>query len=108
MTDLNTRIERGAAFLDGREPGWWQRIDLETLDLDESCRCVLGQLATDLGDPERGVWPRVCDQFGVRATGWDNDDNGRARDIDLGFITDGEYVEELTAAWRALIEARRG
>lgn len=38
-------VERGAAWLDENVPGWWERIDLETLDLERCDLCVSGQLA---------------------------------------------------------------
>lgn len=37
------RVAAGADLLDKRIPGWRTRINLETLDLNESCRCILGQ-----------------------------------------------------------------
>lgn len=38
------RAERGATWLDAVYPEWVHRIDLSTLDLHDSCRCVLGQV----------------------------------------------------------------
>lgn len=42
--ELSVRVERGAAWLDETRPGWWREVDLATLDLGSSCRCVLGQV----------------------------------------------------------------
>jgi hypothetical protein len=94
------RVAKGAAFLDEREPGWWQRIDLDTLDLMAPCLCVLGQLATSLPEP---TWGGICVHFGLEP--W------RQQVDDLGFNTAGagtplQYAN-LTAVWRRLIEARR-
>jgi hypothetical protein len=50
MTTIDDRVSAGAKWLDSNRPGWWQRIDLETLDLGDSCRCVLGQLYGDFAD----------------------------------------------------------
>jgi hypothetical protein len=41
---VRARVERGAAFLDTRVPGWRDRIDPETLRINSSDKCVLGQL----------------------------------------------------------------
>lgn len=38
------RAARGAAYLDDVDPGWYRRLDLEALTLDDGRSCVLGQL----------------------------------------------------------------
>lgn len=40
-------VARGARLLDEKWPGWWQEINLSTLDLRSVCNCVLGQLGVD-------------------------------------------------------------
>lgn len=94
------RVAKGAALLDEREPGWWQRIDLDTLDLKAPCRCILGQLDTDRQDHDLWLW--IASRFGLDV--WEDDDKR------LGFNvlhhSDRAYAN-LTAAWRTLIEARR-
>lgn len=40
-------VAAGAEWLDEHEPGWEGRIDLAKLDLSDSCRCVLGQVAPE-------------------------------------------------------------
>jgi hypothetical protein len=85
------RVAAGAAFLDEREPGWADRIDLDQLDLSSDCRCVLGQLHGDYGT---GL--DVLDvEFGTGAS------------RGLGFNCAGGEFDELTAAWRELISRRR-
>lgn len=44
MDTVEARVARGAAWLDEHQPGWERRIDLAKLALDETCRCVLGQV----------------------------------------------------------------
>src|SRR5688500_4333809 len=44
MTDLMPRVEKGAAWLDANRPGWFTRVSLRTLQLEDGCRCVLGQV----------------------------------------------------------------
>lgn len=41
---LDPRVERGAALLDERAPGWATKVDLETFVLADCKRCVLGQV----------------------------------------------------------------
>ena len=43
MNTVNERVERGAALLDEKRPGWWQDIDLGRLDISSSCDCIAGQ-----------------------------------------------------------------
>jgi hypothetical protein len=44
MATINERVAYGAAVLDQKSPGWESQIDLSKLDLNDSCRCVLGQI----------------------------------------------------------------
>lgn len=44
---LEERVDRGARFLDEKEPGWWDKIDLETLNMKNCYLCILGQLTGD-------------------------------------------------------------
>lgn len=96
------RVQAGAAYLDEHEPGWVDRIDLETLDINSQCQCILGQLHGSYRDapPVEAAADADGSHYGVLA--WA---------IPLGFgmnwndcITDGR---KLTAAWRELISARR-
>lgn len=52
---LLERVEKGAGFLDRHYPGWWQHIDLGTLEIASCERCVLGQVYGQAGDAERGA-----------------------------------------------------
>lgn len=45
--DAETRVERGAALLDDRHPGWWDRIDLDHLTMSSPCMCIIGQVLGD-------------------------------------------------------------
>jgi len=46
---LQDNVRKGATWLDGFAPGWESKIDLSTLDLHSSVRCVAGQ-ALNTGD----------------------------------------------------------
>lgn len=41
--DLVEHVELGATWLDGAHPGWRELVDVDRLDLGDSCDCVLGQ-----------------------------------------------------------------
>jgi hypothetical protein len=101
MATIAERVARGAALLDEREPGWWQRIDLDRLDLGSPCRCVLGQLITDKDPQPPSLWIEILGWFGIRSRS----------DVSHGFNTYGPGTDaqyrHLTAAWRNLIEVRR-
>jgi len=100
MTAVAERVARGAALLDGKLPGWAERIDLAELELSSCYRCVLGQL--------------FASAAAARGTGWHGYDIGlQALDVDddgpYGFDrTDIDQTwAELTAEWRRTIAARR-
>ena len=44
MTAARVRVNRGARFLDEVAPGWENRIDLETLKLNDGMHCICGQV----------------------------------------------------------------
>lgn len=41
---VRERVERGAAYLDDVDPGWYRRVNADTLELDDGKHCILGQL----------------------------------------------------------------
>lgn len=43
-------VQRGAAFLDERLPGWRDRVNPDTLKMESSCDCVLGQVLGSYGE----------------------------------------------------------
>jgi len=96
MTTIDDRVSAGAAWLDEHRPGWWQRINLETLDLGDPCRCVLGQEYGHFdGRPEEVDFHE--DEFGF---------DRRARTFEVYTEIERDY-RMLTAEWRELIQARR-
>lgn len=46
---LRERVDRGVALLDQRVPDWRDRIDTTAFTVEDSCRCVLGQLGNAPG-----------------------------------------------------------
>lgn len=48
MTGPKTAAEavaNGAQLLDEKVPGWWRKIDLDSIQMDECQHCICGQLA---------------------------------------------------------------
>lgn len=77
---------RGAALLDERLPGWRAEIDVDRLDLGNTCNCVLGEL---FGSYDRGL--KMLGLYDSQAGA-------------LGFFKRGRQTwSSLTAGWRALI-----
>lgn len=101
------RVARGAAELDRILPGWERKIDLETLELQTGCRCVLGQLAVDLlghpsDDPYEDASEHICPETGI--------DDQIAWEQERGFLlfvthSPAAYTD-LTEAWKRLIRER--
>lgn len=55
MNTVKERVERGAAWLDTKYPGWHTKIDLSILDMGNCNMCVLGQVYTGvIPTEERG------------------------------------------------------
>lgn len=86
-------VSRGAELLDKNRPDWWLKIDLEKLDMESCCYCILGQLFLTYGEALRRL-------------------NIHSYDEDFGF--DGNagagrnlILESLDLEWRALIAKRR-
>lgn len=93
---VEVRVKNGMMLLDEKHgPGWVWRIDVDTLALASTCRCVLGQVYGDYGD--------ALDVLGLF--------NGRS--AEHGFTLTGSQEPEpvmwveLTTAWRHAILARR-
>jgi hypothetical protein len=92
MSDLAERVERGAARLDERRPGWWGEVNVEDLDLWDDCQCVIGQL---WGEYAAGV-----DEV-LASVEYEDDEN-------YGFIAHTVHqTDALTDLWRGAIERRR-
>lgn len=103
--NITERVERGAALLDERMPGWWRRVYLGALDIWSSCDCVAGQ--------QPGGYPETMNRLGIghsleaAAHGFEH----YAPDPDLSIGEAGRSIAEecaaLTEAWCALILVRQ-
>lgn len=88
-TDIDERVERGAALLDQVRPGWHIEVDITRLHLGSYTRCVLGQLFGEFRDGTAVLFP-----------------GDAAESIAYGFDGDDEHTD-LTLAWLDLINERR-
>jgi len=64
-------VERGAAFLDERDPNWPNKIDVGRLDLGDCERCILGQLYVDYDEAltELSLSAREAERLGFNTVG---------------------------------------
>lgn len=104
-TDLMPRVEKGAALLDERCPGWFKRIDIAQLALASCSRCVVGQLygefvnglkSLDLYLGTHDNSPAVDHGFAI------GDGDGRPRED-----ADACFWSPLRDCWVSVIAARR-
>lgn len=114
MSTITERVERGAALLDSKRPGWWRDIDLDMLDIRSACGCVLGQIGSLLGDD--GYLSHFATGLdAVRLEGPQAGDYGFDWDVDFDEDATEDEAERLigadcavlTAAWHDLITSRR-
>jgi hypothetical protein len=98
MATIAECVARGAALLDEHEPGWWQRIDLDRLNIASCEDCTLGQLHGDFTDGLAALYLTAADEPEDHGFMWYW--SGRNAD-------EADEAENLTAAWRTLIEERR-
>ena len=94
---INERVTRGAVILDAKKPGWEREIDLASLELSDSCHCILGQL-----------YGHYCDGVDILETV-----DGKWTGVEVataGFITyPSEHISayaKLDEAWISLIKER--
>lgn len=103
MGEFLERVAAGAAWLDANESGWVDRIDLETLNLDNCERCIGGQLVRQ--DADRTL------TYGDWLVYWLGPVDDRTEwAVAHGFDVLGgdEYgYRDLTGVWRDLIAERR-
>ena len=98
---VRDRVEAGVAWLDQHDPGWWKvdqpghgpnggPIDLDVLDIQSPCRCVLGQRWGNYYSSSIGITMDEATDFGFDTAG-----HGRAE------------FEALGEEWTRVITERR-
>lgn len=138
MTRINEpsiaeRVALGSAFLDRHFTGWWERIDLNILDIDSCEGCVLGQLWCTSPQEEAGqIMAQAVAHFielpfydletateaatrntpyGIISTAFDELRYSRTYALGFNYATYSIFarteVEALTDEWTRLIIQRR-
>lgn len=73
MSKLTTRVQNGMRLFDRMQPGWIERVNIETLDQIDDVTCVAGQLygtyqtaciALALDKPKEVHYGFYCDYAG--------------------------------------------
>lgn len=107
MNDVMERVQKGAALLDDKRPGWHRDIDtaVGVFDLSLPTRCILGQLYGTFSIGAKALFgTRRCETFSDCPADHLDDKATTAH----GFDRNGEgNYDELTAAWRELLAERR-
>lgn len=93
VNEIETRVARGAALLDKKNPGWHDEIEVNDILVDSFISCPLAQLYGD--------WGKGCEGLGV--TGDDSWQYG----FDLGPNDEYRDTRLIDNAWMRLIESRR-
>lgn len=103
-TPIEDRVSAGIDWLNENGPaGWWDRIDFDTLNLEDGDECVLGQVFAAAAAEAGSVngYAYVVDHV-FRADGinlWAGDMTGP-----LGFLTIWTEGAALTNAWISAID----
>jgi hypothetical protein len=109
-------VERGAEWLDEKEPGWANKINIETLDIGLSDSCICGQLFVDRIQElavQNGYQYAISKYFKSSQTiGWPSSalsemaNLGFAMSVEQESTPDETVWEYLTIYWVAQIEKR--
>jgi hypothetical protein len=120
VSAVAARVATGAAFLDEHDPGWWQRINLATLDLSRERHCVLGQTCPlevlhryalqEWGSADEAEPDDRYEAYAFELSGATNLREAAQWAVKRGFALDGGRDApwgDLTAEWARVITARR-
>lgn len=92
MDEIRERVERGAALLDERVPGWVDRINVDRLNVSSLFDCPLGQVFDGFWAGHKRLWGELWMVSEARA---------------CGFGDLPKNYPRLNAAWKSLILSRR-
>lgn len=92
---VRPEVQRGAEWLDERQPGWDRKVNLAELDLNSCTFCVIGQLFGD--------YFKIIDS----ELGGDDEAFGFYVDTPLDSSSFDANWAKLTEEWRDLIASRR-
>lgn len=101
--NVRAAVQAGAALLDEKVPGWYARVDTETLEMDNPRRCILGQVFKGASREYSSDY-----LYAVEALGLTVGTLGPPGIMDThGMGFSGAEWGILRLEWRAAIEARR-
>lgn len=92
------RVARGAELMDRTYPGWFDAIDLRTLNIASGRNCVLGQI--------HGDYVRGCRHLGIEEDALASVGYGFIAGVSAAFVPLFQTTR-LTRAWRREVERRR-
>jgi len=109
---IQERVQAGVEWLNEQDDDihimspWYDRIDLERLEIRSECNCVLGILARDIvNDPEANFFD-ICSRYGETLL---SPESAVALGFDLELYVssrNGQW-DALEAEWRRVIEGLR-
>jgi len=109
VEDVADRVEQGARTLNKVRPGWHKEIDLDSLELANTCDCVLGQV---FGTYVDGIQAIENQRPGYNK-GYLEEDEGFECDLSLpdkhkqrgqDFISLEDYYKVMDQVWIAYIK----
>jgi hypothetical protein len=99
MNVIEERVARGAALLDEYVPAWFNKVDLDRLDIGNCTNCILGQV---FGSYQVG-FNTLAELAPEKEFLWEGDEA-------FGFSetagSDADELSSLNRAWRVEIEKR--
>lgn len=92
--NIDPRALRGALHLDEHHPGWAKKINLETFNLDDATKCVVGQVSGYYDSHANRLFPGVGGGYCKKAE-------------DFGIMPNGRNTNALQRSWKILIAERQ-
>lgn len=102
--NFSEEIERGLAWLDEHAPEWITKVDVETLDINDPYRCVLGQVFAEATGDSRFTSGYSYALY----TFWSGKTDAFTPSVALGFTAPATHRgPTLTTQWVHAIKQRR-
>lgn len=99
--EAQIKVARGATYLDRVRPGWYNEIDVKTLEINDCHECVVGQLTKGWHPSKLGI---LGDE--VISYGFNLFEPGWPEFFAMGG-TSAEWYQPLQDAWLTAIETRK-
>lgn len=109
-------VKNGMEVLDKLNPNWYERIDLEKLDMISAFRCVLGQCYHTAQDASGGYWAGITEIAKLPlVSGYATSESDLSLPIVLGFMIREDQLathtlvtlqEPLCCEWKRQIQAK--